>query len=79
MSQLRSKENQTYNINGHLLNIDEAAERLNISAHTVRALVRQRKITLVRLGTRILFRPEDLEDFIKSNLVQPLRGEDDKS
>jgi len=72
MKELISKEVQPHNVNGHLLNIDEAAERLNISAHTVRALVRQRKITLVRLGTRILFRPEDLEDFIKSNL-------DDKS
>jgi excisionase family DNA binding protein len=57
-----------------LLDIDEAAERLSLSSHTVRAMVRQRKIAFVKLGARVLFRPQDLVDFIDSHLVQPQAG-----
>jgi excisionase family DNA binding protein len=62
-----------------LLDIDAAAERLGLSGHTVRAMVRQRKIAFVRLGARILFRPQDLANYIESHLVHPLNSEDDKS
>jgi excisionase family DNA binding protein len=71
---LRSKTSEPYAKNGHLVDIDEAAERLSISSHTVRALVRQRKIAFVKLGARVLFRPQDLEDFVQSHLVQPQVG-----
>jgi excisionase family DNA binding protein len=60
-----------------LLDINEAAEHLNISSHTVRALVRQRKITFVKLGARVLLRLQDLEEFINSNLIQRLTSKDD--
>ena len=33
-----------------------------------------RKLTFVKLGARVLFRPQDLEDFIKSRLVQARAG-----
>ena len=62
------------NNTSNLLDIDGAAQRLNISPHTVRALVIHRKITFVKLGARVLFRPQDLENFIKSHLVQPQVG-----
>lgn len=58
----------------HLLDINEAAEHLNISSHTVRAMVRQRIITFVKLGARVLFRPQDLDQYILSHLVQPQVG-----
>ena len=54
-----------------LLDIDETAEILNISPYTVRAMVKLRMITFVKLGSRVLFRPQDLTDFVESNLVRP--------
>jgi excisionase family DNA binding protein len=74
MKQIRGKELQPHNINGHLLDIDEVAERLNISSHTVRGLVWKRKLSHIKIGARVLFRPQDLEDFIQSNLVQSQAG-----
>jgi excisionase family DNA binding protein len=62
-----------------LLDINEAAEYLNLSSHTVRAIVRQRKITFVKLGARVLLRSQDLEEFINSNLIRPLARKDDQS
>ena len=53
-----------------LLDIDQTAEILSISPHTVRALVKTRMITFVKLGARVLFRPQDLTDFVESNLVR---------
>jgi excisionase family DNA binding protein len=74
------KENKQSNVVRHnvhcepLLDIDEVAEHLNISSHTVRALVRQRKIAFVKLGARVLFRQQDLDQYILSHLVQPQVG-----
>jgi excisionase family DNA binding protein len=77
------KEDKLRNVVRHnvkyepLLDINEAAEHLNISSHTVRALVRRRKITFVKLGSRVLLRLQDLEEFINSNLIQPIARKDD--
>jgi excisionase family DNA binding protein len=71
------KQSKVISHNDHckpLLDIDEAAERLNISDHTVRAMVRQRKIAFVKLGARVLFRTQDLDEYILSHLVQPQDG-----
>jgi excisionase family DNA binding protein len=73
------KEDKHSNVgrNNHyesLLDIDAAAERLGLSGHTVRAMVRQRKIAFVRLGARVLFRPQDLADYIEAHLVPPQAG-----
>jgi excisionase family DNA binding protein len=71
------KENKQTNVarnNVHcepLLDIDETAEILNISPHTVRAMVKLRLITFVKIGSRVLFRPQDLTDFVESHLVRP--------
>jgi excisionase family DNA binding protein len=62
------------NNTSNLLDIDGAAQRLNIISHTVRAPVINRKITFVKLGARVLFRPQDVDNFIKSHLVQPQAG-----
>lgn len=71
---LQRNVSEINNDNFNLLDIDGAAQRLNISPHTVRALVINRKLTFVKLGARVLFRPQDLEDFIKSCLVQSQAG-----
>lgn len=65
--------------NFNLLDIDGAAQRLNISSHTVRSMVIHRKITFVKLGARVLFRPQDLENFITSRLVQAQAGPKEES
>jgi excisionase family DNA binding protein len=74
------KEDKQSNVISHndyckpLFDIDETAEILNISPHTVRALVKTRKITFVKLGARVLFRPQDLTDFVESHLVRTQAG-----
>ena len=52
----------------------QTAESLGISPYTVRAMVKIRMITFVKLGSRVLFRPQDLADFVESHLVQPQAG-----
>jgi excisionase family DNA binding protein len=58
-----------------LLNISEGAKELNISVHTLRAWIFQRRLSFVRLGRRILLRREDLEDFVNRNRVDARRKE----
>lgn len=67
------------NNTSNLLDIDGAAQRLNISPHTVRSMVINRKITFVKVGARVLFRPQDLENFITSHLVQSQAGPQEES
>jgi excisionase family DNA binding protein len=53
------------------LSLPEAAQRLGVSPHTLRAwAVYQHRIAHVRLGRRILFRPADLSAFEAANRVE---------
>jgi excisionase family DNA binding protein len=53
------------------LSLHEAATRLGVSPHTLRAwAVYQHRIAHVRLGRRILFRPMDVESFEQQNRVE---------
>jgi len=51
-----------------LVDIKEAADLLRISPHTLRLWAFQRRIPVVKLGRRCLFRKIDLEDFVERNL-----------
>jgi len=53
-----------------LLTVKQVAERLSLSTHCIRSWLFQGKLPHVRLGRRIAFRPEDIDSFIKKNLVQ---------
>jgi excisionase family DNA binding protein len=53
-----------------LLDVNETANFLHCSIHTVRAWSWKRKLPAVRLGRKLLFRREDLENFIKKNVVE---------
>jgi excisionase family DNA binding protein len=53
-----------------LLNVAQAAEKLSISPHTIRAWIFQKKLPYVRLGRRIGLRPEDIDSFIERNLIE---------
>src|SRR5271163_604935 len=54
-----------------LLSIPEAAERLGLSRHTIRAWVQKRQIQHYKLGRRILISPESLTSFLAKRLVEP--------
>ena len=48
----------------HNLSLPDAARRLGVSKHTLRAwAVYQGRLTFLRLGRRVLFAPRDLEAF----------------
>ena len=51
-----------------LLNAAQVAERLNVSKPLVYKLMQTGEITCVRINKSRRVRPEDLEDYIKSNL-----------
>lgn len=47
-----------------LLTLEETAEILRLSPHTVRSFVRKGKLCPVRICRRLLFRPVDVEKLI---------------
>lgn len=53
-----------------LLDPKEAAKAMRCSIHTVRAWTFQQKLPVVRLGRKVLFRREDIENFINRNIVE---------
>ncbi|OAI14213.1 hypothetical protein A1507_15535 [Methylomonas koyamae] len=48
-----------------LLDTSEAAKALSISEATLGRLVREKKIREIKQGTRCLYRPVDLEEFVE--------------
>lgn len=66
--------------NLQLLNLKEVAAALRVSVPTIRIWTYKRRIPVVKLGTRCLYRREDLEAFVKKNLRESdedyLGGED---
>jgi excisionase family DNA binding protein len=53
-----------------LLNAAQAGEALNISARQVYNEVREGRLTAIRIGTRVLFRPSDILDFVESRATR---------
>lgn len=49
-----------------LLNIDEAAEYLNVPARWIADAVRQRKVRCTRIGKHVRFRIEHLDELINA-------------
>ncbi len=58
-----------------LLSVNDAAQRLGISRHTLNCWVSKRKVPFIKLGRRTLFNPADLERMIKAATVEPRRRE----
>jgi excisionase family DNA binding protein len=52
-----------------LLSAMEAADALGLSVLTVRLWARHRKIPHRRIGSRILFAPDDIQNIIQRSLV----------
>ena len=53
-----------------LLSLKEGARELNISIHTLRAWIYQKRVPFVRLGRRVLLRKGDIEEFVNRNVVE---------
>lgn len=52
-----------------LLTVDETVIILKISKATIYRWVHQKKIKHIKLGSRVMFKKEDIEEFIKSKTV----------
>jgi excisionase family DNA binding protein len=58
-----------------LITAREAAEALGISPRTLWALTAPRgSLAAVRIGRRVFYRPQDLEQFVNNQLVKPVEG-----
>lgn len=55
----------------HLLTMQEAADRLGVSARFIRHAVRQGSIGSVRVGRLVRLRPEHIERYIESRSSEP--------
>lgn len=56
-------------MNNTLLNVQEAVSYLRISTSTLYRWVHQKKIKHVKIGSRVLFSQEYLDEFIKNNTI----------
>jgi excisionase family DNA binding protein len=54
-----------------LLRTRQAARVLGIRPKTLRDWVWRRKVTFVKIGKGVAFRPSDLREFIEKNVVKP--------
>ena len=52
-----------------LLTVPEVAELLQVSEWSVKALVRQGRIPVVRIGRSVRFRPADLERWVHERVA----------
>ncbi|NLF83763.1 MAG: helix-turn-helix domain-containing protein [Candidatus Gastranaerophilales bacterium] len=52
-----------------VLNIEQAAEKLNLKKSTLYAWVHKKKITHVKIGGKLGFLEKNLDDFIESNII----------
>jgi excisionase family DNA binding protein len=57
-----------------LLSVPSAAKRLGVSEEWVRKAARDRRIRSVKIGSRLLFRPETIDDFIDANTREPVQA-----
>lgn len=53
-----------------LMDLKSAAKRMKVSKYTLRAWGYQRKLPVVKLGRRTLFREEDIEKFIAKGVIE---------
>jgi hypothetical protein len=54
----------------NLSTLSEVAHALNLSPHTIRALVRRGKLHPVRICRRLLFDPREITNFVSGTKVE---------
>lgn len=52
-------------MNSRLMSTRDAAESLGVSPQTVMKLTRLGELRVVRIGSRTLYRPADVEDYVE--------------
>lgn len=57
--------------NSGYLKLKEAAEYLRVSKSTLYKRTMRRSIPFYRFGGKILFKPDDLDEFIKRSRMEP--------
>ena len=57
---------------GELLTIDQAANRISMSARYVRRLIAERRIVFYRLGRTVRIDPADLMAFVTAGRIEPI-------
>lgn len=57
-----------------LIPADQAAQRLGVSEEWVRKAARERRLASVKIGSRLLFRPQDVDDYIAAHLREPVEA-----
>ena len=55
-----------------LLNIEETAALLNISVKSIYGLTCAKKIPYVKIGTRVLFDPQEIKKFVEDRKIKPI-------
>lgn len=53
-----------------LLESKETAREMKISIHTLRAWTYQKRLPVVKLGRKCLYRREDIENFVNKSIVK---------
>jgi excisionase family DNA binding protein len=56
----------------HFVSIAQVAAATSLSSRYLYILCKDKKLPHFKVGKRILVRPEDIENFIKSGAVQPV-------
>jgi len=51
-------------------NVEETAEAIGVSPHTIRAWLRQRRLSYLKLGRRVLVDPADVQRFLDANRIE---------
>lgn len=53
-----------------LLNVNETAEIQGIAPATLREWIFRRRLPFIKLGSRVLFHPDDIKQFVKQSKVE---------
>jgi excisionase family DNA binding protein len=62
-------EEITFDASVQLMNLDEAAELLKVSVHTVRRLQQQREVSFIKVGGSVRFAKSDLLSYLTRKRV----------
>jgi excisionase family DNA binding protein len=57
---------------GEMLTIEQAADRISMSARYVRRLIAERRIVFYRLGRSVRIDPADLTAFVSAGRIEPI-------
>ncbi len=57
-----------------LLNITETSQKLRLKIPTLYKMICQRRIPFIKLGSRVLFSEEKLDNWVEENSTDPIKS-----